>query len=166
MTQPQPEFSRPIEVARVSPLGSHEKIKADAKECAALAKRLLLPTVYEVSAVLLVKPWRGGGFKVTGEVTADVDQQSVISLETFRSEVHFPVERYFLTHGGGEDDEIDVIEDGVIDLGEIATETLGLELDPYPRKPGETFASTSEPEEERPVAKISPFAVLKGKDKP
>jgi uncharacterized metal-binding protein YceD (DUF177 family) len=170
MMQPVPEFSRPIEVARVSPLGSHEKIKADAKECTALAKRLLLPAVHGVSAVLLVKPWRGGGYKVTGEVIADVEQESVISLETFRSEVRFAVERYFLSHGGGEgvgeDADIDLIADGVIDLGEVVTETLGLELDPYPRKPGETFASSEEPADERPVAKVSPFAVLKGKDKP
>ncbi len=164
MMQPVPEFSRPIEVARVSPLGSHEKISADPKECEALTGRLQVPAVHAVSAKLLVKPWRGGGFKVTGDVEAEIDQESVISLEVFRSIVRFPVERYFLTHAGGDDDEIDVIENGLIDLGEIATETLGLELDPYPRKPGETFTPAAE-EAAAPVAKISPFVVLKGKDR-
>ena len=53
-----PEFSRPLEVARVSALGSHEKIAADNKECAALAKRLKVPAVHAVSAHLFVKPWR------------------------------------------------------------------------------------------------------------
>jgi len=165
MKEPVPEISRPIEVARVSPVGSHEKISADAKECAALAKRLMLPAVHAVSAVLLVKPWRGGGYKVTGDVRADIEQESVISLETFRSDVVFPVERYFLSHGRVEsDDDVDVIEGGVIDLGEVVAETLGLELDPYPRKPGEAFQSAGE-EEPTPVIKLSPFAALKNKDK-
>ena len=165
MIEPISEFSRPIEVARVNALGSHEKIKADPKECLALARRLGLPVVHAVSAHLLVKPWRGGGLQVTGEVTADVDQVSVISLETFRNVVRYEVERYFLPQGGGDEEEIDAIAGGVIDLGEITAETIGLELDPYPRKPGETFEASPEPEGEPETAKISPFAVLKNKDK-
>jgi uncharacterized metal-binding protein YceD (DUF177 family) len=165
-----PEFSRPIEVARVGVQGSRERISADDKECTALSRRLQLPGVYAVSADLNLRPWRGGGYKVTGEVTADIDQVSVVSLETFRSTVHFPVERYFLSHGGEDsEDDIDVIANGEIDLGELAAETLGLELDPYPRKPGEAFASDgsdigAEGEEAAP-AKVSPFAVLKDRDK-
>lgn len=165
MIEPVPEFSRPIEVARVGAHGSREKISADRKECSALADRLQLPGVHAVSADLQVKPWRGGGLKVTGEVRADIDQVSVISLEAFRSEVRFPVERYFLPAGGSEDDEIDMIVGGIIDLGEVAAETLGLELDPYPRKPGEAFAASTDEPAASPVAKISPFAVLKNKDK-
>ena len=53
---------------------------------------------------------------VAFEVEADIDQVSVISLETFRSTVRFPVERYFLTHGGGDSDEdIDVIRKHLAD---------------------------------------------------
>ena len=159
------EFSRPIEVARVSPLGSHEKIVADEKECLALARRLKVPAVHAVSAHLVIKPWRGGGFKVNGTVTADLDQESVISLEVFRSTMDFEVERYFLQRvDEASEDDIDVIENGVIDIGEVAAETIGLELDLYPRKPGEVFEDISEDIVES-SAKISPFAVLKPKDK-
>lgn len=168
MRQQGPEFSRPLEVARVGPQGSRERLNATAPECTALARRLQLPVVHAVSADLNVRPWRGGGYKVTGEVEADIDQVSVISLETFRSTVRFPVERYFLPHGGGDSEEdIDVIEGGEIDLGEVAAETLGLELDPYPRKPGEAFetpAGEGKAEEEPAPAKVSPFAVLKNRD--
>jgi hypothetical protein len=155
-----PEFSRPIEVARVANTGSHEKIMADARECAALAKRLKLPTVMSVAAHLVVTPWSGGGYKVTGEVVAEFDQESVVSLEVFRTQATFPVERYFLKKARDLDEDeadADVIEGGVIDLGEVAAETIGLELDPYPRKPGEAFAG----HEEETTAKVTPFAVLK-----
>lgn len=157
-----PEFSRPIEVARVGPQGSTESITADAKECVALAARLQLPAVHAVRARLHMKPWRGGGFKVKGEVKADITQVSVVSLEEFRSDVTFDVERYFLPHVNAEsDEEIDAISDGIIDIGEVVAETMGIELDPYPRKPGESFQSGPDAEEERPTAKISPFAILK-----
>ena len=50
-------------------------------------------------------------------------------------------------------------------IGEIAAETLGLELDPYPRRPGETFATAPDQPEEPLPGKVSPFAVLRNKDK-
>jgi uncharacterized metal-binding protein YceD (DUF177 family) len=149
---PEPEFSRPLEVARIPAGGSTEKIAATAEECMRLAKRLDLPAIHALRAELHAKPWRGGGLKVTGELSADLEQVSVISLEAFRQEVRMPVERYFLSEPPGEDDgeadDIDAIIAGHIDLGEVVAETLALELDPYPRKPGETFSSKDEAEEE------------------
>lgn len=157
-----PEFHRPIEVARVPNLGSHEKIAADAKELKALAKRLDVPALHALSAELHVKPWRGGGFKVSGLLKADVEQVSVISLEAFRQVGNFQVERYFLpasaAHGANESDEdIDIIQGGIIDIGEVVAETLALELDPYPRKPGESFADGQGPEDEN----VHPFPAPK-----
>jgi hypothetical protein len=105
-----PEFSRPLIVAKVSKLGSHEKLSATPGECRALAKRLGIPTVHGLTAKLHVKPWRGGGFTVKGEAEADIDQQSVVSLETFRSTCTFAVERYFLPHLTAADDDADIDE--------------------------------------------------------
>lgn len=162
---PAVEFSRPLEVARIPKLGSHEKLSADARECSALAKRLKLPALHTLTADLKVKPWRGGGFKVTGELKADLDQESVVSLEAFRSTVVFPIERYFMnTHPNDDHDaeaDIDPIINGVIDVGEVVAETLALELDPYPRKPGEEFASSFTDDAEAVVEKPNPFNVLR-----
>jgi hypothetical protein len=94
--EPRLEFSRPLELARVSKLGSHEKLAADASECKALAKRLMVPTIHALTAHLQAKPWRGGGLKVWGEATLDVTQESVISLEAFRTTQVVAVERYYL----------------------------------------------------------------------
>ncbi|MCA0432518.1 MAG: DUF177 domain-containing protein [Proteobacteria bacterium] len=143
MKQPQLELSRPFTAARVSPKGSFEKIFADKAECAALARRYGVPAIHAVAAELRIKPWRGGGLNVSGEVKCDLEMVSVISLEAFRQTETFKVQRYFLPNvpEGESDDDFDVISGGHIDLGEVVAETIALELDPYPRKPGETFAA-------------------------
>ncbi|MGQ0486053.1 MAG: YceD family protein [Hyphomicrobiales bacterium] len=160
MKLPVPEFSRPLAVDRVPKGGSIEHIAADAEECAALARRLSLPAIHDLSAELTAEPWRGGGFKLEGRLSADLEQVSVVGLEAFRRKVAFPVLRYFLPAVSAEGDDIDVIEQGSVDMGEVVAETLALELDPYPRKEGEEFAAVTEAAE--PVEKSSPFAVLSG----
>ena len=154
------EFSRPLQVDRVPALGSHERIAAYEKECASLAKRLGLPKLHSLSGFLKAVPWRGGGLKITGTLKAEVDQVSVISLETFTSTVEYPIERYFLSPRTGTptpEEEVDMIEHGIVDLGEILAETMALELDPYPRKAGEVF---NDIEEQPEPEKISPFTGL------
>lgn len=136
------EFSRALAVDRVPHGGSYEKLKADPKECLALAARLGVPALHALSAELRATPARGRGLRVEGALVADLDQISVVSLEPFRSTVTYPVERYFLPAGaarGGDEADADPIAGGEVDLGEVVTETLALELDPYPRKPGEAF---------------------------
>jgi uncharacterized metal-binding protein YceD (DUF177 family) len=164
LKEPPREFSRPLDVARVAAHGSTEHIAATAQECAKLAKRLDLPAIHELKAELLAKPWRGGGLKVTGELAADLEQISVISLEAFRQDVRLPIERYFLPKPPAMDDseanDIDAIVAGYIDLGEVVAETLALELDPYPRKPGETFASTEDTGAEAESRAFSGLKVL------
>lgn len=154
------EFSRPLQVDRVPALGCHERLAADEKECAALAKRFDLPSIHSLGGMLKVVPWRGGGLKVTGTLNARVDQVSVISLETFTSDLEFAIERYFLSPRAGQpaaEEDVDVIENGSVDLGEILAESMALELDPYPRREGEVFNDIEELPES---AKVSPFTSL------
>ena len=136
-------------------------MEADAGEQAALAHRLSLPAIHTLSAELKAEPWRGSGIKLEGRLSADLEQVSVVSLEAFRRQVEFPVLRYFLPAAAAhaEGDDIDAIEDGSIDMGEVVAETLALELDPYPRKEGEEFAVVAETRTES-VEKVSPFAAL------
>lgn len=154
------EFSRPLQVDRVPALGSHERLAADEKECAALAKRFDLPRIHSLGGLLKMVPWRGGGLKITGTLNANVDQVSVISLETFTSDLEFAIERYFLSPRAGQptaEEDIDIIENGSVDLGEILAESMALELDPYPRREGEAFDDIEEHPES---AKVSPFTGL------
>ena len=147
----QPELSRPLAVDRVPRKGSHEHIVADAKECGARARRFSISVLHSLDARFLTVPWRGG-VKVTGKVIVDLELVSVVSLERFRKIETYSVLRYFLLPKhlvDAVEDDADPIVDGLIDLGEIAAETLGLELDPYPRKPEEVSATQDEPSENK-----------------
>jgi uncharacterized metal-binding protein YceD (DUF177 family) len=160
---PAPEFSRPLQADRVPRAGSVEKLEAEPQELKALAKRMKLPAIHALTAEIKATPWRGGGIKLEGHLTADIEQVSVISLESFRETVSIPVSRYFLPPGAvaenEEDDDADPIDGGFIDLGEVVAETLALDLDPYPRKPGEAFAEHVEDDGSAGESQ-SPFAVL------
>ena len=157
------EVSRPLQVDRVPKLGSTEKLSAEPAELQALAKRFKIPVLHSLSAEIRATPWRGGGMKLEGHITADLEQVSVISLEAFRETVSVPLARYFLPHGAvvdnQQEDDADPIDNGWIDLGEVVAETLALDLDPYPRKPGEAFPGHVEDDAAEAKAP-SPFAVL------
>ena len=160
-----PEFSRPLIVDRVPRKGSHEIFAAEMKECSALALRFGLPAIHALKAHLVATPWRGGGLKVTGDFTVDLEQLSVVSLEPFRESYTIEVERYFLPPKiaiDGIEEDAEIIENGEVDLGELVAETLSLELDPYPRKKGEEFADHEESDDasETKSEKPSPFANL------
>ena len=158
------EFSRPLQTDRVPRAGSTEKLKADAEELRALAKRMKIPAIHALTAEIRATPWRGGGLKLEGHLTADVEHVSVVSLEPFRETVSIPVSRYFLPPGAvvenDAEDDADPIENGWIDLGEVVAEILALDLDPYPRKPGEAFGEVLEDDPALAAPPESPFAVL------
>jgi hypothetical protein len=165
---PAPEFSRPLDVTRVPPQGSTEKISAEPKECADLARRFGLPALHGLEAELKVSRWRGEGLKIKGRFTADVDQTCVISLDIFRSLLTDDFEGYFLPAAGAagaaviEEGDAEPFENGIIDMGEAVAEAVGLALDPYPRKPGVTFADVieDEPAGSGKAEETKPFAGL------
>ena len=142
MKAAQFEFSRPLPADRVAREGSSESIAADPKELAALALRLGVPVLHNLTADLKAEPWRGGGLKITGRFKADIDQICVVTLDPFRDTVEGTVERIYMPETAvatSQEDDIDHLMDGAADLGELVTETLVLALDPYPRKPGVAF---------------------------
>ena len=167
----RPEFSRPLAVERIGSTGAEVTVEADAEERSALAERFGIEAIHALSGRFVATPWRRGGVELRGEIRAEVEQLSVVSLEPFRSEVAETVVRYFqaetapghnpavLVVQSLEGDEPDVISGGAIDLGEIAAESLALALDAYPRKPGEVFQEVNEAAVEAPREE-SPFAIL------
>ncbi|MGE4253197.1 MAG: DUF177 domain-containing protein [Parvibaculaceae bacterium] len=172
MPQPhlQPEFSRPLDVTRVPPQGSLETISAEPQECADLARRFGLPALHGLTAELRVSRWRGEGLKIKGRFIADLDQTCVVSLDMFRSTLSDGFEGYFLPAGTSagangaliEAGDAEPFENGIIDMGEVVAEAVALALDPYPKKPGVTFADVIEgeaPEAGNEVER-NPFAGL------
>ena len=101
---------------------------------------------------------------------ADVEQVSVISLENFIKPYHNEFSLKFDTKMTVsdlkeldfeyDDELLDILDNGQIDLASIAMEHLALVLDDFPRKDGEEFSFQSEFDEETTEAN-NPFAVLK-----
>jgi uncharacterized metal-binding protein YceD (DUF177 family) len=165
-----PEFSRLIAVDRVPSEGLTERIEANEDERGKLARRFGLLAIRELTAILQLAPWRRGGIKVTGRFDSRIEQTCVVTLDPFESRIAEDLTRYFAGQNApgptpvvysveslGED-EPDVISGNAIDLGELVAESLGLALDPYPRKPGVEFSAASA--EDREDAARNPFAAL------
>jgi hypothetical protein len=167
----KPEFSRLIAVDRVPPEGLTERIEANEEERLNLARRFGLIAIRELTAVLELAPWRRGGVKVTGRFDALVEQTCVVTLDPFEARISEDITRYFAGQNApgptpvvysveslGED-EPDVISGNAIDMGELVSESLGLALDPYPRKPGVEFSSSQAGDRE--TAARHPFDALR-----
>ena len=169
-----PEFSREIEVETVSEAMRSFEIGADETERRRLAGRFRLETIDRLKAAVTLQR-RAGIIHAEGEIDAAVVQACVVTGEPIPAKLRAPFHvRYvadpFAKSG---DEEVELmaedcdtlpIEDGKIDIGELAAETLVLALDPYPRST-QADAAMQEREGERPD-EISAFAALQGlKDK-
>lgn len=164
-------FSRPFAWERVQPKGTEVTLDADGGECRALADALGILSVGSVHADLLVAPWRRTGFRITGEVVAEVEQACVVTLDPVPEMVREPVTATFLppseiTVPEGEEIEIDVdaedppepIDGSTIDLGVLVSEFVAIGLDPYPRRPGAEFTPLIEDDGSDDAG--DPFAAL------
>ncbi len=141
-------------------------------ERAAIAEQIGVTTVDRLEVTLHAVKFRGG-IRVTGRLTGEVTQPSVVTLEPVKQAVAEPIDRIFLP--GGEKDfaapanaEIFVDLDGEdvpdhfegpeADLTDLIVETLALAVDLYPRAPDESLDDLGLPAE---VPEESPFAKLR-----
>lgn len=169
------ELPRPLKVEKISAGGIDETILASERELHALAERFDLIEITDLEARLHVRPEKEGTFAVDGSFTANVMQRCVVTLEPLPARVEQPIHVHFappefvgsgVTERDMEEDDMEPIENGTIDLGELVAQHLGLALNPYPRKSG---LPPLEMEFGQPAAApASPFAKLaslKNKDK-
>lgn len=170
-----PEFSRPIELSHLDDGEERtESVSATAEECAALARRFGLEAVERIEAkVRLVR--RGTQILAQAEVVADAVQTCVVSLDPVPAHLNFSIEQFYdpdVRESGEFDELLDVddddppepLVDDTVDVGELIAERFGLELDPYPRKPGATVDPrylAPEQDEDSEADRPHPFAALK-----
>lgn len=158
----------PIRVDDVPEAGRHVKLSADAATRAVIAAHAGLRSLERLDAVFEVTRHGRDGLRVTGEVSADVGQACVVTLEPVDNKVSEQFDIDFLpasaaehaktlsdTVDEGGDEPPELLKDGSVDLGALAVEFLILGLDPYPRKPDAEFAA---PQVEN--APDGPFAAL------
>ncbi len=119
-------------------------------------------------------PQSGGRVHVKGRVQARIGQTCVVTLDPIENDIDEEVDLIFAPpeqipelaetaddEGGVAiemEDPPEPIENGIIDLGRLATDVLYLAIDPYPRKPGAVFA----PQVAAADPADHPFAALKG----
>lgn len=179
-----PELSRPIVVDDLPVHGRTVEIRADQAECAAIARRLGLPSVASLEGALSVRPSMGREIHVEGTIRANLVQSCVVTGDPLEQNLEIEIQRRYsegIDIDADDDldaDEVDPdaddrepIQDGIIDLGEAAVEELALQLPPYPRTPGLEFVelaqgpsgpedADSSPAEKDGSGRENPFAVL------
>jgi hypothetical protein len=168
-------WSRCIALADVPDEGLHVAFEADAAVRAALMRMASLRDLPRLQASFDLQRKGAAGLHVTGEVSAIVGQNCVVTLEPIEQNLSEAVELIFAPGPGesiGDSDgeasfgmtgaePPEPLSGGTVDLGAIATEYFLLGIDPYPRKEGAVLEVTSAGE---PVE--SPFSALAALRKP
>ena len=163
----------PVTVAQIPDTGLHRDIEADQAMRDAVADVGGLREVLSAKALFDVTPLSGGRFHVSGHVRARIGQTCVVTLHPIENDIDEPIDLIFappeqvpqmaaLVDEAEESDEEtpdppEPIENGMIDLGRLATDALYLAVDPYPRKPDAVF----KPLVEAVDPEDHPFAALK-----
>jgi uncharacterized protein DUF177 involved in 23S rRNA accumulation len=162
-----------VALAQVPETGLHRDIEADPRQRQALADTAGLREVLSAKASFDVTPKSGGRFHVVGTVNARIGQTCVVTLEEIENDIDEEIDLIFAPpeqipqmaalaeeaerSGAEMPDPPEPIENGMIDLGRLATDVLFLGIDPYPRKADAMFEPVvvaADPEEH-------PFAALK-----
>jgi hypothetical protein len=166
-------WSVPVIVAQIPDTGLHRDIEADRATRDAMAEIAGLREILSASAALDVTPKGGGRVHVAGRVRARVGQTCVVTLDPIENDIEEEIDLIFappeqipdlsdlVDETAESDTEVpdppEPIENGVIDLGRLATDALFLGIDPYPRRPDAVFelpVVAPDPEDH-------PFAALK-----
>lgn len=163
-----PELHRPCATDRIPSTGMTVDVRASPEECAAVAARLLLPSVESLSCqFVLTRPLAGAQARREGEIVGEghlrarFTQECVVSLEPFEATLDERFRIRFVPDGSEFDDEDPESDDEItysgaaIDLGEAAIEQLALVLDPYPRKPDAELPPEATDEPEGPFAALA-----------
>ena len=163
-----PEFSRPIDMARIGSVETVHEINATQAERDALARRFGLLGLARLEArVRLRRGQAGTQLHVAGHLTADVTQACVVSLEPVENHVE---EDFTVVYGElpadadvsvavNDESVVEPYPAGALDIGEAVAQELALALDPYPHAPGaavESGESAGQTASDRP----NPFSVL------
>jgi uncharacterized metal-binding protein YceD (DUF177 family) len=155
------ELHRPVPLDRIGPDGLDFEVVANEAECAALARRMLLPSITALSCRFHLRREGHSVCVAEGHLRARILQTCIVSLEDFEvtPEEHF---RLRFVPAGEESEDVDPESDDEIpyegrsiDLGEAAAEQLALALDPYPRMPGAALPESEEEPEPHPFAALA-----------
>jgi uncharacterized metal-binding protein YceD (DUF177 family) len=177
MTDSADPWRIPVIVAQIPDTGLHREFEAAPAIREAMAHVAGLREVLSARASLDVTPKGGGRFQVAGRIQARIEQTCVVSLDPVQNDIDETIDLIFappeqipelaalVDEAAESDTEIpdppEPIENGVIDLGRVATDALFLAIDPYPRKPDVVFEPlvVAEDPEDHPFAALKALQV-------
>ena len=172
-TKITPEFSRLVSILDIEADGIEINILANSLECDALAKRFSVKHVQRLSAQLIFSTPRGELLpKLEARYIAEITQICVVTLEpmtsiienkffsTFAEKDVFKIDEE-LVFNVNDVDPPEIINNGFFDAGELVSEHLLLEIDPFPRVVGAEFCQSNVYSTTKVKNKFNPFETLK-----
>ena len=107
MSEPAPEFSRPVSLARLGWEPFHQQIEATAEERERLARRFDLVALDRLTAVVTLHRQNGGLIRLEAAFAAEFTQDCVVTLEPVAGKLD---EEFALVYGpaDNEEGEIDI----------------------------------------------------------
>lgn len=167
-----PALTVQLDEVRRSP--ARLKLTLTDEERSALAALHDLPSVDAFSLKATVQTAGKGQMRAEGRVQASLHYQCAVTLEPFGAELDIPFDDLFSVNVERQaaididalsESDVEPLEDGTLDVADLAFQHFALALDPYPRHPSlpalsaddDKAAEEQAAEEKR---KASPFAVL------
>ncbi len=172
MSVAAPEFSRCFSLDTIGTVPRLVSISANETECAALAQRFALVSLANLTATatLII---RGDAISAQGRFKAEVVQSCTASGDDVPAQFDeaFSIRFVAILADDAASDEIELLADDCdtvdhdgqsVDLGEAIAQTLGLNLDPFPRSPAAAKLLKEAGVLSEDEVETGPFAGLKG----
>lgn len=169
----EPPLQHLFDLGDLGQAGAVVTVAAAPEALPGLAAWAGVDSVKAFTAVVTLRRLSQSRFNYEADLTADVVQACVVTLEPVESRITRQITRELqlaprlpreipnhheeLTLSAGDDDVPETISSPDYDLAAPLLEEFVLSIDPYPRKAGAAFAPQAEPDEPQ----SSPFAVLK-----
>jgi uncharacterized metal-binding protein YceD (DUF177 family) len=158
------------DVRQASEQGIEIVREATPAELTAVAAALGVPSCDRLKVRYTLRPAGKGRYLLTGVIDLAVTQTCVVTLEPLEAKSSeelsmelWPREEIPAMHEGVvddlEDDDIEPIDNGVVNIGRIVLEYAACMIDPYPRKTDAAFSWIDEAGEASDTG--NPFARLK-----
>ena len=177
------EFSRTFNLDLVEKKATEIIIEATSDECLLLAERFSIIEVVSLKATCILnrrKQKELGDYLLRVKMDAEVIQSCVVTLNEVHESINEEFSIIFQKNAPPsknnndsqevvfniDDDDVEIIEDKEVDIGEYVAEYLALFMNSYPRQneiKGEElgYKILSEDEATKKLEKKNPFAVLK-----
>lgn len=138
------ELSRPFNLEDTAQKPRRTVVEASAEECQALAKRFQILGLSALKADLVMKS-DPLGYVVEGDISGQVQQRCVVSLDAVDEKVLGHFKTYYILSSemdklaldseddAGFDEDFEELIESQIDLGELVAQHFALALNPYPR---------------------------------